>query len=230
MSNDTFESKVNEVVGQVTRNDEGKLVMPEGLDEATAFAVRTEIRRRDTQSALTKEQQATRRLTAERDQFAEHWQQDFTKNFTAAQQTELEELKTTDPDAWRTRLQELENEAATKYSEKSEEISKKATYASEEERRTAVFEAFTEANPDVQLTDDVIENDIPPRITKQLENGDITFEDFLDKCKDYLTKGKVVADNPAPNNPNINAAPGGSTPGAADYEKAAAESYNKEIF
>ena len=61
-------------------------------------------------------------------------------------------------------------------------------------RRAKVLEEFNQSHPDVQLTDELIAYDVPPRLTKQLEKGELTFEEFLDKTYEFLTKPKTVKD------------------------------------
>lgn len=74
----------------------------------------------------------------------------------------------------------------------------------------------------------MIENDIPPRITKKLADGKIDFAGFLAECKDYLTKGKVLAqpDTP-PDIPNLGAVPGSS---AKPDGKPSPDAYDNEIY
>ena len=227
---DTFGQKVNELVNKTTRDEAGKLVLPEGLSEAEQFAVRSEIRQRDTRSAYTKDRQRIKQLEAENATLANNWEQDYVKNLTTAQQSELEELKHSDPDAWRTKITELETSAKSQYQEKRQKVTEEATFASEEERRAQVFADFQTANPDLVINDEVIDNDIPPRYTKQLEKGEVTFEEYLDNVKNYLETGKVVQGTEAPKEPNLNKVGGGATPAEAAVSADAANSYQDEIF
>ena len=96
---------------------------------------------------------------------------------------------------------------------------KKSSYASNK----------IEGNPLTEnQVDEVIENDIPPRITKKLADGKIDFAGFLAECKDYLTKGKVLAqpDTP-PDIPNLGAVPGSS---AKPDGKPTPDAYDNEIY
>ena len=42
------------------------------------------------------------------------------------------------------------------------------------------------------LNDEVFANDLPPRITGKLARGEVSFEDFLEESKEFLTKGRVI--------------------------------------
>ena len=73
-----------------------------------------------------------------------------------------------------------------------------------------LYRSFKKLTLELKITDDVIQNDIPPRITKQLEQGKINFGEFLNQCGEYMSKGRVVAppSDKAPDNPNLNKTPG----------------------
>jgi len=190
----TFESKVTSIVSSATLDESGNLVLPEGLelDEATAFAVKTEKRRRDTQAAYSRSQQQLKQVTSAQDAAWNLLEQEISVSLTPEQQTELEELKTVNPEQWRIKLNQLENGKKAKVQTLREETTNKSTIEVELESRKELIAEYNKANPGKELTDDVIENDIPPRFTKQLEKGEITFAEFVSKCGDFLGKGKVL--------------------------------------
>lgn len=231
----SFADTVNEVVGQMTQGEDGKWILPESVDknnEALVFAVNAEKRRRDTQAAFTRTAQEKARLEAENRHLAEGWQKDFSSSLTTEQQAELEELKVTDPEAWRLKLNELEETRRNQFNETRKTIQQKAVGESELEYRQRLLQEFSEAHPALKLTDDVIQNDIPPRITKQLESGEITFGDFLAKVAEYMTKGRVV--KPTEDKPNggidLGTAPGGSMPDGAAIKEVSKTQYQDEIY
>lgn len=229
----SFADQVNEVVNNMTQSEDGKWAMPEGdFDEATVFAANAERRRRDTQSAYTRSQQELKGIKAENELLAQNYEENYVQNLPSAVQADLEELKASDPDAWRQKLADLERERKDEFKTKHEEIKTKAAGESEAEYRVRALQEFQEANPTLKITDDVIQNDIPPRITKQLEQGKINFGEFLNQCGEYMSKGRVVAppSDKAPDNPNLNKTPGSSAPGKDAVEASASQSYNNEIY
>lgn len=227
----TFESRVNETIAATTKDSDGKLVLPEGTDEALAFAARSEIRRRDTQSAYTKSQQSNKALAAENDKLASSWESDAISNLSNTEQARLEELKVQDPDAWRTEIATIEEAKRTQFKEKRQAISKEASQMTELERRGLQLEQFNQDNPDVNITDDVIQNDIPPRITRKLEKGEIQFDEYLEEVKTYLSKGKKIAPGAkAPDEPNFANSRGSNTPSKEAVEAQNSNDYSKEIF
>jgi hypothetical protein len=231
----SFADTVNEAVSQMTQGEDGKWSLPDSVDkgnEALVYAVNSERRRRDTQAAYTRTSQEKARLEAENKHLAEGWQKDFSSSMTTEQQAELEELKVTDPEAWRIKLNELENARQAKFNETRTSIQQKAVGESELDYRQRALQEFSEAHPDLKLTDDVIQNDIPPRLTKQLENGEVTFGAFLDKVAEYMTKGRVV--KPTEEVPNggvdLGKAAGGSLPDGNAIKEASKTQYNDEIY
>ena len=165
-----------------------------------------EKRYRDTQRAYTKARQEVAALKAEIKALKEKVKPE--PSLSAEQKKELEELKYSDPDKWYKKMRELEESAKQELSKSVEQLSEAEKEAV---RRELVLEEFLQENPDLTINDDVIANDIPPRIKKELDEGKITFEQFLDKVKDFLTKGKTVDKGKSvPSQPDLNKV-GGST-------------------
>lgn len=225
----TFADKVNTLANEATRDDQGVLQLPEGTDEATAFSVNAELRRRTTQSEHAKERNRADTLEAENTKLAEGWQEIASGSLTTEQAAELEELKASDPEAWRLKLNEYEEANRTAFAEKRTGITKAAKAESEIEQRTRLMEEFNTANPELEITDDILANDIPPRYLKQLETGEISFEKFLEDVKGFLTKGKVLKKEETPlDDPDLTNSGGSSTP--SDTALEAEESYGVETY
>ena len=230
----TFEQKVTSIVSGLTSDEAGNLVIPEDLqlDEATKYAVVTEKRRRDTQSAYSKAQQRLRVLEAENNTAWETLEAEMSVSLTMEERTELEELKLVDLDKWRTRLNELEGKKKTTVATKRAAVTAKLSKEDELAMRVEVLKEYNEGNPDHQLTDDVIENDIPPRFTKQLEKGEISFEEFINKCSAYLKKAKVLqgATEADPTEPDLSTVPGSSKIPAQALAKSSSKDYLNETY
>jgi len=227
----TYESKVNDVITAATKGEDGKLVLPEGTDEGLAFAAMAEIRRRDTQGAYTKNQQTLKALQAENEKLASSWESDAVSNLSSTEQAKLEELKVQDPDTWRSEIVRLEEEKRGKFKEKREAITQEASQMTELERRGLQLEQFNKDNPDIQLTDDVIENDIPPRITRKLEKGEIQFDEYLNEVAAYLSKPKKLAPGEtAPKTPDFANTRSSGSPTSEALNQQSKTDYKKEIF
>lgn len=230
----TFEQQVNDVAAKFVVNDKDELTLPDDIKdvpEPVLYAAKLEKRRRDTQGAFTKATQRNKELDAEREALALRVESFALATLTPEQNAELEELKQTDPDAWRVKFNELETAAKAKLKDETTNISNKARQETEVQRRKRVLAEFHTANSDLVINDDVIANDIPPRFLKQLENGEINFEAFLDKCKGYLTAGKVIAPGADPKTgKTLDDVGGHSRPPEHDVERAAVKTYKTETY
>lgn len=229
--NDTFETKVNNALESVKKSEDGKWQVPEDLDEAVAYSVNAELRRRDTQAAYTKTQQEAAALRRENETLAASYEQDVVKHLSTEDKDRLEELKHTDPEEWRTELEKLEKANKSKFDEKRTKIKDTVQRETELERRTRLLEEHNTAHPEHAITDEVLENDIPPRFTKQLEKGEIDFEEFLTKCTTFLGKPKKVASgDAAPGEPNLSKSGGTDKPSSEAREGDIKETYKNEIY
>lgn len=230
----TFEQKVTSIVSSATVDQEGNLVLPEGLelDEPTKYAVTAEKRRRDTQSAYSRAQQEIKTLKSENSAAWEILAKEVSVELTTEEKTELEELKTVDLDKWRLRLNELDGKRNSKVEETRTKVKDKSARDTELEARVELIKQYNEANPDHTLTDDVIENDIPPRYLKDLEKGTITFEQFIEKSSTFLKKGKVIAkgEQPDEDEVDLSKANGSSKIPKDALDKSNKADYNKETY
>lgn len=130
-----------------------------------------------------------------------------------AMQNELEELKFSDPEAWRDKLNRLEKEANKSFTSKIEEAKKTVSLQQELERRASILSNFQKEHPDVQLTDELLQFDIPLRITKKLEAGKISYEEFLNEAYNYVKTPKVIGSvNTTLDQPNLSKVGGDDTP------------------
>ena len=229
-----FESAVSNAVKNMKRGADGKYILPKGLSPEVKHAAILEKRRRDTQSEFTKIAQAKKALEAENNALKKKSLGSVKIELTAEQAEELEDLKFSDPEAWRKKMNKYEREAHAKQSkELDDEIAQVSadTLAKDElERRKEVLIEFNRANPGFQLDDDVIQNDIPPRITKRLETGEISFEAFLQEVLDYTKTGKVVKQEKTRNQPNLSKVGGGSRPDKHAEKEDIILSYNNEVY
>lgn len=230
----TFEQQVNEAAGKMTKGEDGNWTFPEDLQlsDEVKFAAGLEKRRRDTQSSYSKSQQELAQAKAVNEALENQWEQDFSVSYDDETRAELEELKATDPDKWLAKIQELQSGKKDQFNERKAAVAKEAKTKSEAETRAEQLAAWQEANPNITLNDDVLDNDLPPRLTKQLENGEIAFGDFLDKAGEYLSKGKVVeaGGDPAPDAPNLGDLPGSDHPSSEAQRNSQVDKYEEEIY
>lgn len=224
----TFKEKVNTLVGSMTKDDKGVLQFPEGeYSEELQFAAMSEKRRRDTHSSYTRSRQELAQTTTERDALKTKLANSVSLNLTSDQAEELETLKYSNPDAWKDKLQGYEEQAQETLAQDLQSVSTDAHKSSEVVRRQQVLESFTEQNPGFSLIDD----DVPPRLSKRLESGEVSFEDFLGEVYTYLQTPKKVLTTPNEAEPNLTDSAGNAAPSAASIQKSVEKDYaNTDIF
>ena len=233
MSKETAPSYEDQVKQTLTNsiNAEGKLEFAEDVPEHMQFAARTLKRQQDTSASFTKSQMSLKALEKENEQLTSSWEAEALKNVSSKDQARLEELKQVDPDAWRAELTELETSKRTTLKEQRTEMRRNASQMTEEAQRAELLQQFSEQNPEIDLTDEVIQNDIPPRMVKQLENGEISFDKFLDDVKGFLTKGRSLQEQEkAPGEPNLSESRGTSKPAAGAMKAQDSTDYKNTIF
>lgn len=230
MSTVDIESQVNELISKATRDEAGKLVLPEA-DPALLYAARAEIRRRDTQAEFTKTTQKLKATQQFADTITKELETAIVSSASAMEQARLAELKASNPDKWLEELRVLETQAKGKAAERINTARANTEAMTETERRASVLDEFHKANPGIEINDDVIANDIPPRLTKQLADGKITFEDFLAQSAKIL-KGEaaIKKGDAAPNLPDMSKVAGGSDADSASRSRQSDNDYAKEVY
>lgn len=229
----TFEQQVNVVVDQFVRSEDGKLILPEDLEvsEPLRYAAVAEKRRRDTQAEYTKSQQKLKQMEATVEGISKNWEADALATLSAKEAERLEELKFTDPDKWRVELANLEAKVKADFNTRKTTVVNESAKSTELERRQAVLDTYNAANPDHAITDQVLADEVPPKFMRQLEAGEISFDEFIVKCGTFLKAGKVIAPGAKPKSePDLSELGGGSTPDVDAVAQASASSYKNEIY
>lgn len=229
----SIEQRVNTLTDSMVKNDEGQWALPADTEasEEMAYAAMTERRRRDSQAEYGKGRQQIKALEAENQHLVSGWEQDVASKLTKEQREDLDQLKHDDPDAWRVKLNDYEQANRTAFGEKTAGIKTKVQNETELEKRTRLIDEHNAANPTLALTDDVIDNDLPPRFMKRLEAGEIDFETFLAESTAYLGKGKVIkTEEAAPGEPSLSKAAGSSKPSDNAVEGSVSETYKDELY
>ena len=212
------QSLINKTAKEVTVGEDGKYIYPDDIDPMLKAAVAATKSYRDNQSGFTKSQQSLKEAEAESEALREKLATYTAKSLelTNEDQTRLNALKTSNPDEWRAELNRLESEAKasiqTELDNVTEEVRQKASGEFELDRRYAYLKEFN-VGREIEITPELLDTDIPPRITKKLAEASITFEEYLDEVSEYLSKGKVVSKPGDTTTTNLNQANGSSTPG-----------------
>lgn len=196
----------------------------EGSDtqQTTQPEVNWEKRYKDTQSAYTKTRQELVELKAHVDVLKSQGMTPV--QIDATLKEELEDLKYSNPEEWRRKMNQIETESHSKI---SSAVADKVKEYSELEQRQATLEAFKESHPGFELTDD----DVPPRIAKKLASGSIRFDEFLNEVYEYITTPRIVGTpNKTLDQPDLGKAGGGATPSLYAEVQDITKSYKNEVY
>ena len=185
----TLDEKINKALSTV--DDKGKIQFEEGVDPLFKRAVLAEKKAKDNQASFTKSRQELATVRAEREVLEN--QLSSATQLPAEQLEELEDLKYSDPDAYFEKRVQYEADAkatvTNRLKELKDEAGSKAVADLTLSERQETLQQF-EAQTGLKLTDDIMANDVPPRLQNQI--NDMPFGDYLAKVADYLSKGKVV--------------------------------------
>jgi hypothetical protein len=220
----SFDQQVNEIVSNMTQDAEGNYQLPDGqYSDALKYAANAERRRRSTESALAK----TRAQLKATEEFANSLHQKVAPSYIPKEEmAELENLKYVDPEAYYHKRQELENKANAAFKTDLESVNQKA----ETFTRAHVLEEFNQQHPDLQMTPEMLQDELPPRIMNKLTKGQVPFDVFLLEAYDYLKTPKVVGGQQTKALPNLGKASGANSPAKTSIERETAESYRRVIF
>ena len=170
-----------------------------------------EKRFKDTQAAFTKSRQELAATKAEL-QAAKEMQQ-FA--MPADVKARLDELKFSDPDAWRVEMNAFEQSKTAKFNEINATNTQAILSELNQEDRVQTLKEFNSLHG-VEITESLLQNEIPNRIHNELNSGAIDYATYLAKCVEYLKTPKVIAGTQEVlGQPNIGKIGGGATPGEA---------------
>ena len=147
---------------------------------------------------------------------------------------EIDDLQHSDPQKWRSEVNKLEQEANAEalkaHTEAIDSATTEAEQTLEVDRRKRVFEQFQTDNANLGLTLEQITQKVPLEYSQKLENGEITFDDYLNKAKIYLTSDRVPHKEELQGDPDLNGQPGGAKPSHEAIKSDFHTSYKTEIY
>ena len=179
--------------------------------DAAQAQIDWEKRFKDTQAAFTKSRQELAATKAEL--LAAKEMQQFT--MPADVKARLDELKFSDPDAWRVEMNAFEQSKTAKFNEISANNTQAILSELNQEDRVQTLQEFNSLHG-VEITESLLQNEIPNRIHNELNSGTIDYATYLAKCVEYMRTPKVIAGTQEVlGQPNIGKIGGGATPGEA---------------
>lgn len=224
---------------KVYRADEkGKVVIPDGTPPHVVTALKLEQQRRNSNSNYGKERARADRLEAENEALkANMGNLSLPTGPTAEQLAELEELKYSNPDEWyklKTEIDKLSTiQANTRVTDAVAQASKDADTAytakvakGRDESLSEMLTTHNTLNPDGQITQEMLNQEIPPSIVTKYHLGELTGTEFLASVSKFLYAGRVIKTEKTLGQPNIGSGNGSSTPPDEAKNKSLEELYS----
>ncbi len=170
-----------------------------------------EKRFKDTQAAYTQSRQELAKTKAQL-----RAAEEITKFAMPADvKARLDELKFSDPDAWRDELNAFEQSKTKKFEEAYTANTEAILSELNQADRVQTLQEFNSLHG-VEITESLLQNEIPNRIHNELNSGTIDYATYLAKCVEYMRTPKVIAGTQEVlGQPNIGKIGGGATPGEA---------------
>jgi len=199
-TNPYSEENINKLTTELTTDKGVKVALsiPDDLDPILATLVTSENRRRETQAEYTRVKQKEALQAKELEALKASIPTLASKaTLTEEQLAELEELKTSDVDAWRAKANEYEAQLATAH---KESITNVLTTASTESVKSMELQQLAEynANSPHEITQEDLDYNIPPRLAMDYKAGKYTYSQYLELASNILFAGvttKIKADD-----------------------------------
>lgn len=125
-------------------------------------------------------------------------------------QTIDEALKYSDPDEY-IRLK-LAESSSSPYQEVFSTASEQATVEAGKMTVDQVIASHNETHPTKQVTLEMLEYDLPPRLVNEFQSGKMSPSDFLEQASDILYRPTAIANQEIVNMPDLGAVAGQTTP------------------
>jgi len=219
-----YQAEVNQLLTETKVTEDGKFVYPENVDPWAKVAIANEKKFRDTQSGFTKVTQELKVAQAELDVLRGK----LSSGLTQEQVTELNDID--DKEEYFAKRAEYEAQANDTFSEELEEVRTKTATEIERERREVALTEFNKGRK-IPITNELVDNEVPPKFYKQLEAGKITFEQFLADVAKFVDTPKKMANTETEKNvTNLSDVAGGDTPSGEKRYDNIEETYASLVF
>ncbi len=184
----------------------------------------TEKRRRGSQASTSREKARADQATLELSKV-----KDGIQGLTPQTMTVDEALKYSDPDEYIKQSLEAQS-APSPYQEVFNTANKQAIQEANQMTMESVLEQHNIANPNRQVTADMMELDLPPRLIREFGQGQMSPQDFLGQAADLLYRPTETYNEPIASMPNLGDVAGQSSPTDDGSNDKMMENYSSAVF
>lgn len=136
---------------------------------------------------------------------------------------ELQALKFENPELWRQKMNELEEQAKKKFQEELKKSQAEAEQKAMQEMRDKAIAEYNLKHPDTPITQEILSMQVPPVLVNELSKGE-DIEKTLEKISSYLNKPVGDGQTP-PTSFNLDKMGGGAAPQAEPSASEAAKDF-----
>ena len=210
-NNDTTTDSIDQFDSQtffknhLVKGEDGSLtVQGDNLNPMEMALLDNEKRRRGSQASNSREKARADRATLELQKVKE--------GVIKIQPTNTidEALKYSDPDAYIEQV--LASKNLNPYQETFDTASQQAATEAGQMTVDSVIENHNQNNPNKQVTLEMLEQDLPPRLVNEFQSGKMAPSDFLAQAADILYRPLEVANPTTPSMPDLGSVAGQTTP------------------
>ena len=205
------------------RTDEGSLeVQGDDLSPVELALLETEKRRRGSQASSSRE-----KARADRGELELSKVKDNIRGVQVAEPIDPA-LKYSDPDEYI--KQTLAAQTIDPYQEAFDTASQSATQEVQQMSVDTVIAQHNQTHPDRQVTPEMLELDLPPRLVKQFQTGNLSPSDFLEQAADILYRPREVVSPTIPGMPDLGDVQGQTTPTSNNSDDKLLANYASAVF
>jgi hypothetical protein len=188
---ESVENNINEVMLRIKHDtNTGEFIVPDDVPDDIAYYASTLRENIELKKSKARDNIKIKRLKDQQDKLITEASKFVMASLSEAQKDELEDLKYSDPERWRLKVNKYEEEARQQTVKKLSEAINSDIDDSEDavelEYRRYLLDLYNKQNPKIKLTDELLAKKVPPNIITKLSQGEITFSDFLEIIPKYL--------------------------------------------
>lgn len=189
----------------LVKGEDGSLnINGENLNPMELALLETEKRRRGSQAASSRDKARADKVSLELEKVKE--------GVIKVQPAEAIDpaLKFSDPDEYIRQV--LESKNSNPYQEVFSTASEQATQEAGKMTVDQVIANHNQTHPDKQVTLEMLEYDLPPRLVNEFQSGKMSPSDFLEQASDILYRPTTIANPSIPVMPDLGTVAGQTTP------------------
>ena len=207
----------------LVRGEDNKIaILGDNLSPMELALLDIEVKRRGEQGATSREKARADRSELELSKVKEN-----VRGISSLPEIDPQ-LKYSDPDEYI--KQTLEAQGKDPYQDVFNAASTQAAQEVGQITMEGLIASHNQSNPTKQITEGMLQLDLPPRLMNEFSSGKVSPQDFLRQAADLLYRPTEVANQPVPGMPDLGTVAGQTTPSDDGSNDKMLANYGKAIF